>query len=152
MVRHVNELCEFIFNKYPLGGDLLPLIVEYRLSQLIRTVLWHECYVLVAPAQVKLDFAKMFRVRSFFMYACNILPCGHINRNMEFMKDMHLGFGYHNKALRPHTIKLYYFYTKVQRLVCNKRKKHIEDRSHYYEVWNQYVKNPEVRKDCERRD
>jgi hypothetical protein len=109
MVIHVNELCKFILNKFPIGGDVLPLIVEYRLSNLIRHVLWYELFVLLDPKAVKVDILKMFRVRSFFLYACHFVACGHINKMGEMIKDMHLGFS-NCKNTRPHTMDLYYFY------------------------------------------
>jgi len=80
MVMHVNELCTFIFHKFPINGDYLPPIVEYRLGNLIRHILWYELFVLLAPQAVKVDLSKMLRVRSFFLYACHFVACGHINR------------------------------------------------------------------------
>lgn len=169
LVKHVNDLATYIFSKYPQANELVPYIIEYRLSNLIRHVFWFEMFALLAPEDIRMDMLSLFKSQNFFMYASYFLPCGFTNGNWDMIKDGHLGFGTMVYPNSKHSLAMYKFFTKVYHDIVTDRNSYYKSNTSriqqvvgfhgdkykgnegFIETWSNYLSEP-ARSDTDRRD
>ena len=77
LISHVLEICQYFFQKHTLSY-MAPQLLDYRMFHLLTQLIYEELFLLISPHRMNHDFALLFNVRNYSVFASVIAPCGRI--------------------------------------------------------------------------
>jgi hypothetical protein len=75
LIEHVIDVCAYLFQKYTLSMTL-PKIVDYRLSMLLRHLLWFELFAIFSPQDIKVSLPTLLTYANMGIFGIFVAPCG----------------------------------------------------------------------------
>jgi hypothetical protein len=90
IIDHVLDICHYFFQRHTLA-KMAPQLLDYRLFMLLTNTIWTELFYLLSPHQINIDFALLFNLRNFGVYASMLAPCGRIAEGYQEMERCHFG-------------------------------------------------------------
>ena len=107
----MNEVCAFMFHKYPMESPI-PYLIEYKMNFLLKNMFWHELFAIFSPDTFETDLFKLMKTRDCGVYTSYFMPCGLHGKDIKRIKTSHLGWGTRPSAVPIHP-ELYEHYDKL---------------------------------------
>jgi hypothetical protein len=128
---------------------MAPQLLDYRLFMLLTNMIWAELFNLISPDRVNLDFALLFNLRNFSVYASMLAPCGRIAEGYSEMEDCHFSRKHFSDKTAPkfHDFRIKKFLKKVK-LFFQTRNRYIDGKRNmeldrdFMQIWDEYIPEP----------
>ena len=141
----MNEVCAFMFHKYPLESPI-PYLIEYKMNFLLKNTFWHEFFAIFSPTSFEIDLYKLMKTRDCGVYTSYFLPCGIHGRCLKTLKKSHLGFGQPTQAKHGNIQKIYLKIFRKNWLKCMQTQYNVKsywcDYRCFKDIWHMLLNGP----------
>lgn len=107
--RHILDLLRYFFSRFK---NMIPNLIEYRLSMLARNLIAFEVFELISPEDIQVDVYDLMLLRGNGLYTAYFSPCGLNQITEKYIRNYHCAHDrthkkqYHSSQILPVLTKL----------------------------------------------